>query len=268
MQQFLIYVLTVRPYFRSIEVEDILVELEPFNFFMQLALILDAEMLDLLYFHQIVNDELFVHSENVRQRPSYFDLADLRIGDLLYFEEMAEHVIDDDDSSDGAKHNFVEFQADWEAGQREACVFELFLIVEDEVLILFMSGFALDVVFLVADVLAVDWDEVNAVLDLHLHVEDLMLDHLLVVVAVFVADKQGKWLFFALETVVLVDSCLLLDQLDLVPSDVWFVLVSQLVLELDSDKHDQEPLVDNRVIIEIDRFDYFVLLVLILGGDS
>ena len=32
----------------------------------------------------------------------------------------------------------------------------------------------------------------NAVLDLHLHVEDLMLDHLLVVIAVLVADKQGK----------------------------------------------------------------------------
>lgn len=107
MQQFLINILTVRPYFRSIEVENVLVELKLLDLFMQFALVLDAKMLNLFHFHQVNNDELFVHCKDIGQRANYFDLADLRVGDFLYFEEVAEHVVDDDDSSDCAKHDLV-----------------------------------------------------------------------------------------------------------------------------------------------------------------
>ena len=78
---------------------------------MQLALVLNTKMLNRLYLHQIIDDELFVHCKDVGQWSDYFDLADLRIGDLLDFEEMTEHVVNDDDSSNCAKHNLVELQA-------------------------------------------------------------------------------------------------------------------------------------------------------------
>lgn len=65
MQQFFIDVLTVRPYFRSIEVKNIFIELKSLDLFMQLALVLYAEMLNLLYFNQVINDEFFVHGKDV-----------------------------------------------------------------------------------------------------------------------------------------------------------------------------------------------------------
>lgn len=60
----------------------------------------------------------------------------------------------------------------------------------------------------------------NAVLYLHFHVEDLMFYHLLMVVAIFVANKQGKRLFFIPEAIIFVESCLLLDELNLIASDI------------------------------------------------
>lgn len=74
-----------------------------------------------------------------------------------------------------------------------------------------MLGFAFNVIFLVADVFAVDRNEVNAILNLHFHVEDLMFDHLLVVIFVFVTYKQRKSLSLAFETIVLVYSRLLVN---------------------------------------------------------
>lgn len=59
-------------------------------------------------------------------------------------------------------------------------------------MVLFVFGLAFNVVFLVADVLAIDRDEVDTVLNLHFHVKDLVLYHLFVVISVFVAYEQGK----------------------------------------------------------------------------
>lgn len=59
-------------------------------------------------------------------------------------------------------------------------------------MVLFVFGLAFNVIFFVTDVLAIDRNEVNTVLNLHFHVEDLMFYHLFVVISVFVAYEQGK----------------------------------------------------------------------------
>lgn len=136
-----------------------------------------------------------------------------------------------------------------------------------EVLVLFPLPLLLDVVLLEAEVLATDGYEVDAELELHFHAEYLVADELLLVVSVLAAELEGESLFLVLESVVLVCAELLVDELDLVPSDVAFVLVAGLVLVLDPDEDNEKPFIDDGVEVEVDVFDNLVLLVLVLGDD-
>jgi hypothetical protein len=135
-----------------------------------------------------------------------------------------------------------------------------------EVLIFFSFAFLLNIVLLEAEVLSTNRYEMDAVLELHLHAEYLMPDELLLVVSVLAAQLQGKCFFLVLETIVLISPQLLVYQLDLVASDIALVLVAGLVLVFDSDQHDEEPFINDRVEVEIDIFDHLVLLMLVLCG--
>lgn len=68
---------------------------------------------------------------------------------------------------------------------------------------------ALDVVFSKADIPAVDRNKVNAILNLHLHVEYLMLYNLMGVGTVRMTDHHGEGLVFWIsEAIALIESTL------------------------------------------------------------
>lgn len=102
-------------------------------------------------------------------------------------------------------------------------------MVEYEKLVLLIFTFGLYVILFKAEVFAIDWNKMNAVLDLHFHVEDLVLYYLLLIITIFVGNLEGEALFFIFKSIVFIDSCLLINQLNLISSNIGLILISGLV---------------------------------------
>ena len=100
----------------------------------------------------------------------------------------------------------------------------------------------------------------DPVFGLHLHFEYLVFGGL-IFPAIFVSQLEGEGLSFGVEAVVLVPSAFVAHQVDLVASNVRLILISGLILVLNSDEDNQKPLINDRVIVEIDCFNDLVLLV-------
>ena len=60
----------------------------------------------------------------------------LAVDNFFYFEEMTEHVINDDHTSNGSKHYFVEFNPHRKAAKRQTCIFEPLLVSESKIYVL------------------------------------------------------------------------------------------------------------------------------------
>lgn len=108
VEQPLVGELGVRAHFGAVKIENVAVQLEAFNFFVELALVAHVEVLLLLRLHQIEKDQFLVHGEDVGLAAHHSYLADLRTRHLLDLEQVAEHVVYDNHASNRAEHYLVE----------------------------------------------------------------------------------------------------------------------------------------------------------------
>ena len=134
-----------------------------------------------------------------------------------------------------------------------------------EVLVFLSLPFLFDVVLLEAEVLATNRYQMDSILELHFHAEYLMADELLLVVSVLAAELKGESFLLVFKSIVLIGTQFLIDELDLVPSNVALVLVAGFVLVLDPDEDDEEPFIDDGVEVEIDILNDLVLFMLVLS---
>lgn len=93
-----------------------------------------------------------------------------------------------------------------------------------------------------------------------------MFDHLLRAKSIRMWNCHHKSFFFRVfKTIAFVKTCLSFNKLELISTNVWFILVSRLILELNTNEHNQEPFINDRMIIKVNAFDDFILLMLIFG---
>ena len=108
MLQRLVDKLHVAPHLSAVAVDNSLADLKFLNFLVQFILVFNAEMLNLLHFDQVHDKYFLVEGEDVDEGADHFQLHYLPVGDLLYFEEVAEHVVYYYHASDCAEYYFVQ----------------------------------------------------------------------------------------------------------------------------------------------------------------
>lgn len=154
---------------------------------------------------------------------------------------MTEDVVDYDHASDCSEDNLVELNSHWQTTQRQSCVLECLFMLKAEVQIVtaFMTvfiGVDLLVVFANAKIFSSDSDEMYSVLHLHFHLEHFIFNELSFVFTL-IADVKSKGLLLMMEAVILICSSLVINEVDLVASDVGLILISKLILILYSDEY-------------------------------
>lgn len=120
------------------------------------------------------------------------------------------------------------------------------------------------VIFFDADVSPTHSDEVYSILHLHLHLEDFMFSTLLLLLS-GLADMENEGLLLGSEAIVLIGATLVGDEVDMIAAYVRFVLVAQFVLILNPNQHNQKPLVQNGMKVEVHPFYYLILFVLVFS---
>lgn len=103
----------------------------------------------------------------------------------------------------------------------------------------------------------------DAVLQLHLHTEDLKSGRR--ATGSVVLNRQCEAFLATAKTVILLISAFVFHQLNLIATDIRLVGVPELVLDFNTEEHNQKPSANDRVIVEIDGFNDFVLFMLVLS---
>jgi hypothetical protein len=78
-------------------------------------------------------------------------------------------------------------------------------------------------------------------------------------------DRKTESLLSVLESVILIISAFVLNQLNLVATYVGFVCIPKLIFDLHTYEYNQKPSVDDGVEVEVYGFDNLIFLVFILG---
>ncbi len=93
----------------------------------------------------------------------------------------------------------------------------------------------------------------NSKLSLRQHFKDLIFWYLALSerILVLAAQRKRKGLFFLFEPVVFISLPFVINDLNLIPSQIRLVAVSQLILVLNPDQHNQKPFVDDSVVVKI-----------------
>lgn len=113
------------------------------------------------------------------------------------------------------------------------------LKAEVQIVTAFMTvfiGVDLLIVFANAEIFSSDSDEMYSVLHLHFHLEHFIFNELSFVFTL-IADVKSKGLLLMMEEVILICSSLVINEVDLVASDVGLILISKLILILYSDEY-------------------------------
>ena len=154
--------------FSAIEVDDILIDFEVLYLFVELVLVLYAQVLHLLHLYQVIHYQLLIYRQHVRQVAHQPDLRYLRIAGLLYFKCVTEHIVDNQCSPNSPEGDLVELETNGKTAQGKTAVLESLLVVEGKISMLrprlpvelnqgaTILGNHFYKVLLIADVLSVD----------------------------------------------------------------------------------------------------------------
>lgn len=113
-----------------------------------------------------------------------------------------------------------------------------------------------------ADVPSPHSDEVYSILNLHLHLEDLVLGAFLLSLC-WLTDRESEGFLLRGKAIILIWAAFVRNEIDLIATNVGLILVAKFVLILNPNEHNKKPLVKDGMIVEIHCFYNLILLMFV-----